>query len=99
MAATYYDVMGKRPLQRVYYIDGTETLSRVKAGKDIGLVINLYNSWKGQSRLLRSNILKRMAVKIFDHSSCHTAMGDDALEVNRMNVKPGGKRPKMHDTT
>ena len=35
---------------------------------------------------------------VFDHSSCHTAMAEDALDANRMNVKPGGKQPKMHDT-
>lgn len=35
---------------------------------------------------------------IFDHSSCHTAMAEDALDVNRMNVKPGGKQSKMHST-
>ena len=28
----------------------------------------------------------------FDHSSCHGAMADNALDVNHMNVKPGGKR-------
>lgn len=27
---------------------------------------------------------------IFDQSSCHTAYGEDALHVDRMNVKPGG---------
>jgi transposase len=32
---------------------------------------------------------------IFDHSSCHTAMSNDA---SRMNVKPGGKQPRKHDT-
>ena len=35
---------------------------------------------------------------LFDHSSGHTAFADDALNVNRMDVKPGGKQPKMHDT-
>ena len=29
---------------------------------------------------------------MFDHSSCHAAMADDALDVNAMNVKPGGKQ-------
>ena len=29
---------------------------------------------------------------IFDHSSCHSAMPDDALDVSRMNVNPGGKQ-------
>lgn len=37
-------------------------------------------------------------VWIFDHSSCHTAMAVDALDVNQMNVKPGGKQAVMHDT-
>ena len=31
-------------------------------------------------------------VWIFDHSSCHGAMAEDALDVNSMNVKPGGKQ-------
>ena len=35
---------------------------------------------------------------IFDQSSCHCAYADDALVVTRMNVNPGGKQPKMHDT-
>ena len=37
-------------------------------------------------------------VWVFDHSSCHAAMADDALEANRMNVNPGGKQRKMRDT-
>lgn len=32
---------------------------------------------------------------IFDSSSCHKAYADDALEVNGMNVKPGGKQKVM----
>lgn len=35
---------------------------------------------------------------VFDQSSCHTAMAEDALDVSKMNVGPGGKQPKMHDT-
>ena len=38
-------------------------------------------------------------VWVFDHSSCHAAMAADALEVGKMNVKPGGKQRIMHDTT
>ena len=38
-------------------------------------------------------------VWVFDHSSCHAAMADDALDVNKMNVKPGGKQRIMRDTT
>ena len=37
-------------------------------------------------------------VWVFDHSSCHAAMTDDALDVNAMNVKPGGKQRIMRDT-
>lgn len=37
-------------------------------------------------------------VWIFDHSSCHTAMAEDSLNADRMNVKPGGKHPLMRDT-
>ena len=36
-------------------------------------------------------------VWIFDHSSCHAAMSDDALDVNKMDVKPGGKQRVMRD--
>ena len=35
---------------------------------------------------------------LFDHSSGHTAFADDALNVNRMNVRSGGAQPKMRDT-
>ena len=28
---------------------------------------------------------------VFDHSRCHAAVADDALDVGKMNVKPGGK--------
>lgn len=36
-------------------------------------------------------------VWIFDHSSCHSAMADDSLDVNKMNVNPGGKQRVMRD--
>ncbi len=36
-------------------------------------------------------------VWIFDHSSCHSAMPDDALDVSKMNVNPGGKQRIMRD--
>ena len=36
-------------------------------------------------------------VWVFDHSSCHAAMADDSLDVNQMNVKPGGKQRVMRD--
>ena len=31
--------------------------------------------------------------------SCHAATVDEALDVNRMNVRPGGKQRIMRDTT
>ena len=34
---------------------------------------------------------------IFDHSSCQAAMPDDALDVSKMNVIPGGKQWVMRD--
>ena len=36
-------------------------------------------------------------VWIFDHSSCHSAMPDDALDVRKMNVNPGSKQRVMRD--
>ena len=35
---------------------------------------------------------------IFDHSSYHTAYADDTLNASKMNAKPGGCQPLMHDT-
>ena len=37
-------------------------------------------------------------VWVFDSSSCHTAKADDALEVAKMNVNPGGKQKVMRET-
>ena len=36
---------------------------------------------------------------VFDLSSCHAATVDEALDVNRMNVRPGGKQRILRDTT
>ena len=36
-------------------------------------------------------------VWVFEHSSCHAAMADDALDASKMNVKPGGKQRIMRD--
>ena len=36
-------------------------------------------------------------VWIFDHSSCHAAMPDDALDASKMNVNPGGKQRVMRN--
>lgn len=35
---------------------------------------------------------------ISDQSSGHNRFAPDALVANRMNVNPGGKQPKLHDT-
>ena len=37
-------------------------------------------------------------VRLFDHSSCHTAYAPDALNARKMNVNPGGVQPLMRDT-
>ncbi len=34
----------------------------------------------------------------FDHSSCHKAFPDDALDVKKVNVHPGGAQAIMHAT-
>lgn len=34
---------------------------------------------------------------IFDHSSCHFTMADDALDVGKVNVNHGGKQRIMRD--
>ena len=39
-----------------------------------------------------------VGVFVFDCSSSHEAFGKDALNINNMNVKPGGKQARMHDT-
>lgn len=39
-----------------------------------------------------------VGVWVFDCSSSHEALASDALNVNRMNVNPGGKQTLMHDT-
>ncbi|CAJ0644875.1 13085_t:CDS:1, partial [Entrophospora sp. SA101] len=39
-----------------------------------------------------------IAVFAFDNSSNHAAFSNDALVAKRMNLKPGGKQPVMHDT-
>ena len=36
-------------------------------------------------------------VWVFDHTSRHAAMADDALDVNQMDVKPGGQQRIMRD--
>lgn len=40
-----------------------------------------------------------IGIWVFDCSSAHEAFADDALNVNNMNVKPGGKQHKLCNTT
>lgn len=35
---------------------------------------------------------------VFYHSSCHGTFAEDALDASKMNLKPGGKQPRIHDT-
>ena len=37
-------------------------------------------------------------VWVFDQSSCHRAFAEDALNVRKMNVRPGGAQPTIRDT-
>ncbi len=38
------------------------------------------------------------AVFVFDRSSAHGSYAEDALNINSMNIKPGEKQKKLHDT-
>jgi hypothetical protein len=38
------------------------------------------------------------ALFLIDNSQGHSAYAENALLVSRMNVKPGGKQARMHDT-
>ena len=59
--------------------------------KAIGKVKTLCFSWRRHSKLQNlSTILIRF--------SCHKAYASDVLNVNTMNLKPGGKQAVMHDT-
>lgn len=40
----------------------------------------------------------RKGIWIFDNSSAHDSKAKDSLSVTKMNVKPGGAQPHMHDT-
>ena len=42
---------------------------------------------------------KNTLVWLFDQSSGHCAYQDEALNVTKMNVKPGEAQPKMRDST
>ena len=39
-----------------------------------------------------------VGVFVFDCSSAHEALSEDALNVNNMNIKPGSKKARLHDT-
>ena len=47
---------------------------------------------------LKYNKTVHTLVWIFDQSSCHKAFAPDALNVNKMNVLPGGAQAKLRDT-
>ena len=73
--------------------------SMVKAKKGIGHGTSSLLKCVEQLRLQRSNTPKREVGVMFGYLVCHAAMADDALHVNAMNVKPGGKQRIMRDTT
>jgi len=39
-----------------------------------------------------------VTIFVFDQSSAHEGFAEDALNVNHMNVNPGGKQKRLHDT-
>ena len=41
----------------------------------------------------------KIGVFVFDRSSAHEGYAEDALNVNNMNINPGGKQRKLRDTT
>ena len=42
---------------------------------------------------------KNTILWLFDQSSCHRAFAEDALNVRRMNVRPGGVQPRLRNTS
>ena len=69
---------------------------------------NQEGDWDGHLQLKQALKAQRVAqilypghdiYHVYDWSSGHHLMADDALNVHKMNAKPGGKQPKMHDTT
>ena len=93
-------------IQAVDKVDGLQKEARAfleygKNMKNIGLQKSFYPSWKLLSKLLTSNNPKEKGYRVcfvFDHSSCHGTFAEDALDASKMNLKPGGKQPRMHDT-
>ena len=71
-----------------------------KTEKVIGFVTNLCKNSRLPQNVVRWNPLELTDGNgsVFDQSSCHTAMVEDALDVSRMNVGQGGKQPPMCDT-
>jgi hypothetical protein len=67
-----------------------------------------FDSWWDLAQLIKQ--LKNMivifeythsnckGVFVFDRSSAHEGYAEDALNINNMNINPGGKQKKMHDT-
>ena len=64
--------------------------------KDIGIVRNLLSKQKIQLNIIRITTVH--VFWFFDHGSGHTAFVDDALNVNKMNMHPGGAHPRIRDT-
>ena len=65
--------------------------------------------WNSEKFIMQvENVIKLVYVKypidfynvfwFFDHGSGHTAFAEDALNVNRMNICPGGAQPRMQGT-
>ena len=72
-------------------------LNMVTAKRDTGPVLASCSKWRGQFRLLISSIPRAMAGDVCGCSICHTCVPEDSLDVNYMNVHPGGEQRVMCD--
>ena len=69
-----------------------------RVGKDIRQGVNFILQMKKAVKIKYPKSSGWHHIWVFDHSSCHAAMSNDALHVNHMNVRPGGQQRIMHDT-
>ena len=73
----------------------------IQSVKDIGLTRKFMDNVADAAKIAEFKYPSdcHTVVFLFDHSSCHRAFVDDALNSRKMNVKPGGQQPVMRDTT
>jgi hypothetical protein len=81
-------------------VDGEASYFLLKFGQEWG-----YYSWEKFEKDLMKAITIAEAkypgkhlVFLYDQSSIHKKRSDDALDAKRLNLKPGGKQPRMRET-